>query len=301
MLASGSLTKKVLLTVLSWTLLCALSFTVYSATWSLTYPRPIEEGDLRDEYPLALLTLALEKTGVKYTLLPSDRILLQGRALRQLKENREINVMWSMTDTQREKDLLPIRIPIGKGLIGWRVFLIPKSTQSRFDSVSSLQQLISLNPVQGEEWPDTKILQANGFNVVTVKDHKRAFDAVTTNRAHFFPRSVIEVQQELKVPSVANELMVEDGLAIHYPTAMYFFVNRGNTTLARLIETGLQRAIDDGSFDALFLSSYEETLKHLNVENRKVFHLDNPLLPPKTPIDEEELWYFPEQQLKETK
>ncbi|NMH59493.1 amino acid ABC transporter substrate-binding protein [Alteromonas sp. MYP5] len=266
-----------------------------SATWSLTYPRPIEEGDLRDEYPLALLTLALEKTGVKYSLLPSERILLQGKALRQLKENREINVMWSMTDLQRERDLLPIRIPIGKGLIGWRVFLIAKNAQPLFDDVTSLQDLITLNPVQGEEWPDTKILQANGFNVVTVKDHKRGFSAVTTNRAHFFPRSVIEILQELKIPSIANELMLEANLAIHYPTAMYFFVNKGNTTLARLIETGLQRAIVDGSFDALFLSSYEETLKRLDLDNRRVFHLENPSLPELTPIEDKKLWYYPEQ------
>ncbi|WP_246261177.1 transporter substrate-binding domain-containing protein [Alteromonas ponticola] len=274
---------------------CLLPLSAMSATWSLTYPRPIEEGDLRDEYPLALLTLALEKTGVKYSLLPSERILLQGKALRQLKENREINVMWSMTDLQRERDLLPIRIPIGKGLIGWRVFLIAKNAQPLFDDVTSLQDLITLNPVQGEEWPDTKILQANGFNVVTVKDHKRGFSAVTTNRAHFFPRSVIEILQELKIPSIANELMLEANLAIHYPTAMYFFVNKGNTTLARLIETGLQRAIVDGSFDALFLSSYEETLKRLDLDNRRVFHLENPSLPELTPIEDKKLWYYPEQ------
>ncbi|MCW8107762.1 transporter substrate-binding domain-containing protein [Alteromonas ponticola] len=279
---------------ISCIILCLLPITALSATWSLTYPRPIEEGDLRDEYPLALLTLALEKTGVKYSLLPSERILLQGKALRQLKENREINVMWSMTDTQREKDLLPIRIPIGKGLIGWRVFLISKTAQARFNDVATVQDLISLDPVQGEDWPDTKILQANGFNVVTVKDHKRAFTAVTTNRADFFPRSVIEVLQELKTPAIAKELAVEEKLAIHYPTAFYFFVNKGNTTLARLIETGLQLAIEDGSFDALFLSSYEETLRQLDLDSRRVFHLDNPLLPELTPIDDKKLWYYPE-------
>ncbi|MCW8093068.1 amino acid ABC transporter substrate-binding protein [Alteromonas sp. ASW11-130] len=267
---------------------------VFSATWSLTYPRPIEEGDLRDEYPLALLTLALEKTGVKYSLLPSERILLQGKALRQLKENREINVMWSMTDIQREKDLLPIRIPISKGLIGWRIFLINKGSQARFAGITSLQDLINLHPVQGEDWPDTKILQANGFNVVTVRERNRAFQAVVTNRAGYFPRSVIEGYQEATIPSIANELILEEKLAIHYPAAMYFFVNRGNTTLARLIETGLQRAVEDGSFDALFMSSHEEALKQVNMEKRKVFHLDNPLLPEKTPIEDEKLWYFPE-------
>lgn len=245
---------------------------------------------MRDEYPRALLTLALEKTGVKYTLLPSERILLQGKALRQLRENREVNVVWSMTDSQREKDLLPIRIPIAKGLIGLRVFLINQQKQSSFAAVSSQSELISLAPIQGEEWPDTKILQANGFNVLTVPDYPEAFSMLNQNRGDFFPRSVIEVINELEETERNPDIILEPDLAIYYPTAMYFFVNRGDTTLARLIETGLRRAIEDGSFDALFMSTHEEMLNRLNIPHRKVFKMDNPLLPEKTPLNDPELW-----------
>lgn len=271
-------------------LLCLLSSQVLAAMWTITYPRPLGETDMRNEYPKALLTLALEKTGVKYTLLPSERILMQGKALRQLKENREINVVWSMTDSQRERDLLPIRIPIAKGLIGLRVFLIHQQKKPKFTAVSSLNDLISLTPIQGEEWPDTKILQANGFNVLTVPDFPEALDMLNINRGDFFPRSVIEVVHELEEAERNPDIVLEPGLAIYYPTAMYFFVNRGDTTLARLIETGLQRAIDDGSFDALFMSTHEDMLNRLNMPRRKIFKMDNPLLPEKTPLNAPELW-----------
>nr|WP_083638533.1 transporter substrate-binding domain-containing protein [Alteromonas pelagimontana] len=271
-----------------------------AALWSLTYPRPLDDRDLRNEYPIALLTLALEKTGVKYSLLPSDRIMLQGKALRQIRENREVNVVWSMTDTQREKDLLPIRIPIAKGLIGWRVFLIKKQELSAFRQITTKDGLSKKIPIQGEEWPDTKILQANGFNVYTVPDYPEAVSELEAGKADFFPRSVIEVVNELKDDRRKASIMLEPNLAIYYPTAMYFFVNKGDSTLARLIETGLRRAIEDGSFDALFMSTYEESLQQLNLDKRIILSLENPLLPDLTPVGEKALWYLPQKMASST-
>lgn len=275
-------------------LCCALlSVSTQAALWSITYPRALDDKDLRTEYPLAVLTLALEKTGVKYKLRPSDRIMLKGKALRQLKENREVNVVWSVTDAQREKDLLPIRIPLTKGLMGWRVFLIKDTQKARFARRFSITDMRDFIPVSGEEWPDTKILQANGFNVFTVASFTDAYDILESNRADFFPRSVVEVENELKAGYFSSDIILEPRHAIYYPTAMYFFVNKGNTTLARLIETGLQMALEDGSFDALFFSTYESTLKNLKVDERDIIFINNPLLPPQTPIDDATLWYRP--------
>lgn len=272
-------------------LLCALLISTQSAAalWTINYPKPLDDSDARAEYPIALLKLALDKTGVNYELLPSDRILLSSKALRQLRENREVNVVWSMTDSQREKDLLPIRIPIAKGLIGLRVFVINVDREAEFARVSSKNELMNFTPLQGEEWPDTKILQANGFNVATVPNFKDAYSLLLQNKGDFFPRSVIEVTAELEGRS--ESLKLEPDMAVYYPTAMYYFVNKSNPTLARLIETGLNRAIEDGSFEALFKSSNEAILEQLDIKNRRIYTLDNPLLPPETPLADERLWY----------
>lgn len=272
---------------------------VSAANWSIHYPRPIDENDQRHEYPLTLLKLALSKTGVRYTLTPSERILLQGKSIRQLKENREINILWVMTDAQREKELLPIRIPIHKGLIGWRVFLINQSMIDRFDQVTDFQSLTKFTPLQGAEWPDTKILQSNGFNVQTVSDFPEAFSRLAMHQGDFFPRAISEVLGELSYSSLDPDIVLEKNLIIHYPTAMYFFVNRSNPTMARLIETGLRRALEDGSFDNIFVSHHREALLKMDIGNRKIFHLENPLLPPGTPLDDEALWFDPEKHTPE--
>ncbi|MEW9798147.1 amino acid ABC transporter substrate-binding protein [Alteromonas sp. CYL-A6] len=282
---------KTALRVTTLVLLLPLTPLLQAATWSLTYPRPLDEQDMRNEYPVALLQLALEKTGVSYSLSPSDRILLQGKALRQLRENREVNVVWSMTDVQREKDLLAIRIPIAKGLIGLRLPVINRRHASKIAAVNDAAGLRQLTAIQGEEWPDTKILQANGFNVLTVREYNDGYHALAQNRGDFFPRSVIEVTSELAEKGRDEDLILNDRLALYYPSAMYFFVNRGNPTLARLIETGLKRAIKDGSFDVLFNASYAPLLKELNIDERTVFVFENPLLPPNTPLGNDALWY----------
>ncbi len=282
-----------------WLLTCSLLFftsSAFSAMWTVTYPRPLDDSDKRSEYPIALLQLALDKTGVNYELLASDRILLSGKAIRQLKENREVNVVWSMTDAQRERDLIPIRIPIAKGLIGLRLLVINKEQQDVFSGLNSRRRLMTMSPLQGDDWPDTKILQANGFNVVTVPDFREGYTVLERESQVFFPRSVIEVLPELAEGRRENKFMIAPDVALYYPTAMYYFVSKSNPTLARLIETGLQRALDDGSFDELFASTYETVLADLDINGRQIFRLENPLLPELTPLSDTKLWYLSESQ-----
>jgi hypothetical protein len=277
------------------TLLLIVSSSASAATWVVTYPGPLYEGDERHVYPEALLKLALEKTGVRFEMVPSDRLKYQSKALRQLRENIEVNVVWSMTDRQREEDLLPVRIPIAKGLIGWRVLLTHKDKPFFGKTITSFSDLLVYSAVQGLDWPDTKILQANGFNVLAAQNHAESASLISRQQADFYPRSVIEVLSELNAADADPDLRLKQGVALHYKTAMYFFVNKKNKTLAKLIEVGLERAIADGSFDELFFKHHGETLKQLELENMLHFELDNPLLPLNTPVFDAHYWYTPQE------
>lgn len=270
-----------------------VSANTQAAVWNVTYPRPINENDLRHEYPVKVLQLALEKTGVRYKLSISDRIILGDKAVRQLRENREINVVWQMTDLQREEELLPIRIPIAKGLIGLRVFLIDQSNQPKFNDIVSYQSLLQMTAVQGRDWPDTKILRANGFNVEPIAKFNDGFELLSQRQADFYPRSVIEVENELGIQGLDKSIVLEPNFALYYPTAMYFFVNKSNPTMAKLIETGLKMAVEDGSYEALFQATYAETLERLNIAERQIFRLENPQLSQETPIEVDKYWFVP--------
>jgi len=265
----------------------------HGASWQISYPRPLSDLDLRTAYPVKLLSLALDQTGVNYRLIPSDKILLQGKALKALAANREINVVWSGTNTQREEQLLPIRIPIYKGLIGWRLLLIRDDMSERFKYIQKSENLVKLIAVQGHDWPDTKILQANGFEVATANNYETLFDMVRKAQADFFPRSLVEVWGELANPVLSDRLVMEPNIVIRYPTAMYFFVNKKSVPLANLLETGLEMAIANGKFEELFLQVHQEMFNKFNIKERRFFDMENTFLPEATPLERKELWHQP--------
>jgi CheY-like chemotaxis protein len=261
-----------------------------AAVWQITYPKALHNDSQDFAYAVELLDLALQKTGVRYELNATQDVILQQKALGFLQDNRKVNVVWTMTDEQRENDLLPIRIPIFRGLIGWRVLLHHRNNQHRFAGLSRTD-LADKYYVQGMNWPDTKILRNNGFNVINATDYHEAFTLTRNQQADFLPRSVIEVTGELTNSVLTEDLMLESRYVLRYPAATYFFVNKSNVILAKLLARGLQRAIDDGSFNALFESHYMPVLDALNVPDRITIDMDNPLLPIVTPVGDMRLWY----------
>ena len=264
-----------------------------SASWQITFPSSLETASTIDEYPIKLLALALDQTGVSYQLIPSDNFLSKGKAIDRLQDNREINIVWGMTNVQREKDLLPIRIPIFKGLIGWRLFLIRQDMAERFTYIQQFEHLVKLSPLQGREWPDTKILQSNGFDVITERNQTSLMKMLGRAQGDFFPRSIIEVWEELERSKVANEIQIQiqPSLGIRYPAAIYFFVNKKSVPLANLIETGLEKAIENGTYEALFVENYKTYIEKAQIENRTFYPLENAFLPEETPLDRKELWF----------
>jgi len=261
------------------------------ASWQITYPRPLDSATTIDVYPLQLLSLALDQTGVNYQLNPSVSIQPKGKTLDRLQDNREVNVVWSMTSTQREKDLLPIRIPIFKGLIGWRLLLIRQEMAEPFSYIKEFDQLVKLSPLQGRDWPDTKILQSNGFDVNTELSQSALMNMLGNAQGDFFPRSIIEIWEELEKSDVASQIQIQPSIGIRYPAAIYFFVNKKSVPLANLIETGLEKAIENGAYEALFVENYKAYIDRAQIENRTFYSLENTFLPEKTPLDRKELWF----------
>jgi hypothetical protein len=269
------------------------SVNAQSASWQITFPRSLETASKIDEYPIKLLALALDQTGVSYQLIPSANFLSKGKALDRLQDNREINIVWGMTNVQREKNLLPIRIPIFKGLIGWRLLLIRQDMAERFTYIQQFEHLVKLSPLQGRDWPDTKILQSNGFDVITERNQPSLMKMLGRAQGDFFPRSIIEVWEELARSKVANEIQIQiqPSLGIRYPAAIYFFVNKKSVPLANLIEVGLEKAIANGTYEALFVDNYKTYIEKAQIEKRTFYPLENAFLPKETPLSRKELWF----------
>ena len=257
---------------------------------SVYYPAPRSVNDKRVEYPVQLLNLALSKVRTGYELRPSLLNITQSRALKLLMAGETVDVVWTMTSVERETQFLPIRIPIYKGLIGWRIFLIARDDQPLFNRVNRLEQLAKLTAGQGLDWPDMTIMRFNGLAVEGASTYEGLFDMLQRRRFIYFPRSVIEVWQELATHSQKG-FVVENHILLHYPTALYYFVKKDNVQLAADIQTGLEAAIADGSFERLFIKFHQTSIERAKMSERKLFQLTNPDLPADTPLEQSHLWF----------
>lgn len=265
---------------------------VAQAKQVVVYPRAEQADDRRDDYPLALLALALAKTRKAYELRPHPVFMLQVRAISELEHGRSVDVIWTMTSAEREKVLLPVRIPVDRGLMGWRLLMVRQKSLPQFAALTSADGLKQLRGGLGFDWPDAAILRHSGFTVDESVRYGDIFLKLANDRIDYFSRSVQEVWGELET-HVEADFTIEPTFALHYPAAMYFFVNRRNTALATDIQRGLELALADGSFEALFQQHFGALLKRAELGRRRVVELPNPLLPADTPLQDRRLWYRP--------
>jgi len=256
----------------------------------LRYARQEKLTDKRDAYPVQLLKLVLQKAGSKSTLEPAAYFMPQGRALQELEQGSYIDVAWTMTSTEREEHLLPVRICIYKGLMGWRIPIVTKNNANLLGNIKSLTDLKQLSAGQGYDWPDTAILRNAGLKVEAGNQYESLFKMLQANRFDYLPLSLIEVWDAGDKYADAN-LIIDEHLLLHYQVGFYYFVNRNNPELAETIRRGLELAIKDGSFDTLFYQYFGEVIHRAQLNKRTLIDIDNRLLPLSTPINRKELWF----------
>lgn len=270
----------------------ALPLAAHAASRRLRIPHVSPKADMERSYAALLLEQALAAAGEPVTLEPTAELIPQKRALQELGRHRRLDVLWTMTSIEREQQALPVRVPIFKGLFGWRLLLATPEVSARMAQAQSLAELRQFTLVSGYEWPDTGILQANGLNVVISPSYDAMFKQLRLGRVDAFPRSVEEIWWELE--RYGQGLTVVPDLCLHYPAAVYYFVAKDEPELAQAIELGLQRLRANGVMEKLFLQYHGDDLSRARLAARRIIELRNPLLPPQTPLDKPEFWYRPQ-------
>ncbi len=248
------------------------------------------------KYFIELTKLILSKTDNNHSTkikLIENMDVTQGRLLRQFELNKA-DILWTATNIDREKRFLPIRIPLFKGLLGYRVALIRKDELEQFKKIKTPAQLKSLIACQGAHWPDSDILEENGYLVSRVVHYDAMFKMLARKRCDYFPRGIFEAYVEQQsMQKQFPTLVVMDNFILHYKFPIYFFVRHGNEKLAQRLRQGLLMAQQDGSW--LRLLKHHRVTKHLfplsQWKNRHFFELTNNELPKETPVADKALWF----------
>ncbi|BDX08272.1 diguanylate cyclase [Planctobacterium marinum] len=209
----------------------------------------------------------------------------------QMLTDKQLDIIWTGTTARYEQQLYPIRIPILKGMLGHRIFIIRAGDQVRFNKITQLSQLKNVPLGQGKFWGDTQVLKNADMTVVDPVKYESLFHMLEGGRFDFFPRALHEPWSEV-ASRPELQLQVETKHLLIYPFALYFFVHKDNQRLGEQLHTGLMRSVADGSYDELFYNHpvIAETLSRSALGARTVHRLNNPNMTPETPTQDKRLW-----------
>ncbi len=245
------------------------------------------------DYYVDLLKLAMEKSRPQYgdyrfEGVPSDANTL--RALSDVVQNAHPNLVLEMGYEEKlteTGDLTYINFPVDGGIVGYRVCYLNPAIQHKITSKTTLDDLRKYTIGQGVGWADTAVFRHNGFKVIEVDRFPALFRMVAAGRIDLFCRGanqIIEDIYELTALEDSSEsksltkLIVDQTFVLVYPLPRFFYLHSKNTLAKERIAAGLKIAYADGSLKQLWIKHYKASVDFVNLPQRKMFYLENPLL-----------------------
>jgi ABC-type amino acid transport substrate-binding protein len=294
-----SLTAPVRFVLLALAALGCVSPAAAGEAMRYVHNAPESPLDRRYDFAWAVLRTALEKTrGTDGEFLLEPAVPMS--EARQTQEMRNgsgaLTVMILGTTPELERELLPIRIPVDRDLMGYSVLVTRRERLPEFAAVRTVEDLRRFTIGQGLGWIDVGILQSSGLQVVTSSSYDGLFAMAENGRFDLLLRSSVEVLEELATHREKHpELAIVPGVALHYPMPMYFWFSRSDAgrRLADRAERGLRAMLADGTYDRLFAGHQDEKIRRLDLTRRLVIRIPNPNLGPETPFADRSLWFDP--------
>lgn len=255
------------------------------------------QADLRYKYEVELLNRVLELTQDEYGVVKAvaKRYPTKLRGVFALTRG-QVDIAFLGTSQRYESDYLPVKVPILQGMLGYRLLL---TTNKQVDKVAQLNSLRSLQTKAvagfGLHWEDARILRHNEVLTIENSRYDAVMESLYRGDVDYIPRGLNEVFNELEKESEEHQsagLQLATNVALFYPHLRYFFVARYNQELAERLEKGLNKALADGSFQAIFNKHFSHAKAYLKQMDHQVIRLENPYMPNKLP-DVRTDWWLP--------
>ena len=229
-----------------------------------------DENDRRYDFARDLLQLVLEASQRKVELVP-----VTGRSNfrieRELVEG-ELDVAILPSIGERPAGVLPVRVPIRRGLLGVRLLMARKERLPALAAVrtlGALQRGFSLG--YGSDWLDLDIMRKVGFRVVTSATYTGLFNMLRAGRFDFLSRGLSEVWGEVDNPALmSSDLAIVPGIALYQPLDDYFHLGNASTEWAEVLQQGLATVLRDGRYATLFQQHFGAAFRRAGMAQRRV-------------------------------
>lgn len=223
-----------------------------------------------------LLYEALTADGHTVLLTPVDDIP-QPRLMNYLEHN-QLTMYWVLRTKERDQKFALVDHRLTQGLIGQRIFLVPKGEEQAYAKVKNLVDLQQLGKTAGlgQGWFDVKVWQENHLLVAENGGEWRRMYGMLAARNRgidYMPRGASEIVAEAKdFPKLA----IEPHLVLVYPRDLVFYLSKGNADLKPLVESALKRAEKSGLQKKLIDEYFGSSVSTLGLDNRVRIQLKDP-------------------------
>lgn len=248
-----------------------------------THRVPEAYASATPSYEVSLLKLALDKTRDEYGPYEFKAApqINQNRVIQSIKGDTFPNYFASLgynEEYNKSPEITYIRFPIDLGVLSYRTCFVPTDILDDVAKINTLDELRKLSIGQGRGWVDVYILKQNGFKVVEAEPYPILFKMVAAHRFDLFCRGVNEVKEEFEHWGNTEGLSYDRHLLIYYPMPIFFYTNSKNKEAIARVTKGLRKAYADGSLLALWRKQHQAGVDFAELNKRKVFRLDNPLV-----------------------
>jgi ABC-type amino acid transport substrate-binding protein len=238
----------------------------------------------RQRFELSLLKLCLDVTTQNYE--PAEVVVDQTDYPKAQDESNVLNngadilvtVAGNVKFSQQPKQT--IMYPLLKGLLGFRLLVIPEQSSAKFQSINQPAQLRALRIGIPETWADAELFRHNQYTVVEKGHLANLLLQLKQGRFDYVALGVNEIEDICgQFVEQFEDLVIEPSLLLYYPFPLVFYVNPNNPELASRIEKGLEMIFANGQYDTLFAEYFSNLVTRLGLQKRKLFTLSNPMLP----------------------
>ncbi|WP_108649922.1 hypothetical protein [Dongshaea marina] len=223
-----------------------------------------------------LLTQALAKLDVALTIEIPYQKLSQKRIIKMV-ENNQLSLFWQFQTRERDKRLTPIPVSLTDGMMGQRIFLIPKGAQPSYSKINSLADLRVSGLVGGfgANWYDIKVWRYNRLPYYVKDGEWRAlYKMLSIDRGiNYFSRGFNEILTEA---SLHPDLEIEQHLLLIYNRRYQFYLSPQASQHQRLLERALLKAKQSGLMEQLIRKHWRQSFAQLKPEKRLKLYLKTP-------------------------
>ncbi|WP_412972901.1 hypothetical protein [Glaciecola sp. MF2-115] len=178
------------------------------------------------------------------------------------------------------KDKIVINQPICKGLLGYRLLIIRRSSSYKFESLSSKEQLQELSIGIPATWADAELFRLNDYKVVEQGRLDDLFLRLQNKQFDYLALGANEIESlYTQLAEPLGTLAIQSSILLYYPLPLIFYVNPKRHELAEKLKLGLNELIQSGKHQTLFDKHHGDVVERLNLSSRKLITLTNPHLP----------------------